>query len=208
MLSGGIFNWPDGAGWLILSGGNSDASIVRASVLTRAGIGPIAYLSSADHNKVAQITLEDMESLGAPSGYIVNTNSEDHETIYDLLTEAGIIVLEQEHSPHSVVENLRGYLDQVLGVAHENGALILAEGTTSTAFGSWLMEENEWLPALSWLDDVLITTEKQSKISGAPMTSLYLHIPNESAIALGPDGKMEIWGNQDVQITLGSEYFT
>ena len=177
-------------------------------MLTRAGTGPIAYLSSADHNEIAQSTLEDMESLGAPSGYIVNPNFEEPETVYDLLTEAGIIVLEQDRSPLSVVEKLRGFLDQVLNVVHENGALILAEGASSTAFGSWLIEENELLPALSWLDDVLITTGKQNKLSGTPMTSLYLHIPDEAAIALGPDGMMEIWGNQDVQITLGSEFFT
>ena len=208
MDSGIPFNWPEGAGWLILSGGNSEAGIVRASVLTRAGIGPIAYLSSADNHQAAQDTLEDMESLGAPSGYIVNPDREDPETVLDLLTEAGIIVLEEDPSAQSVVETLRGPLDRVLGIAHENGSVILAEGASSTAFGSWLLEETELLPALSWLEGVLITTGKPIQLSDAPMTSLHLHIPGESAIALGPQGTMEIWGNPDVQITLGSDFMT
>lgn len=204
----GLLNWPEGAGWLILSGGNSAAGMVRASVLIHAGPGPIAYLCTSGNLSAAHNALEDMESLGAPSGYVVDTTIEDEETTYELLTEAGIIVLGHAVSPSIMVDNLRGSLDQVLGDAHEKGAFLLAEGASATAFGSWLTEEDELLPALAWLEGVLITTGMEEPLEASPLTDLNLHIPDESALALGPNGAIELWGKQDVRITLGSEYLT
>lgn len=208
MYTGDFFHWPDGAGWIILSGGNSAASIVRADALIRSGPGPIAYISTDGDIDAAQRALEDMASLGAPSGYLVNAAIDEPDAIRELLTEAGIIVLDQELSPYEVVEQLRGFLNQVLITAYENGAMILAEAASCSAFGSWLIEDDELLPALCWLDDALITTGEAQSIDRASLTSLQLHIPAESALALGPAGQLELWGNQDIQITLGSEYST
>ncbi len=207
MYLGDLFHWPDGAGWIILSGGNSAASIVRAGVLMRSGPGPIAYICADGNSSSAQNSLEDMASLGAPSGYLVNAAIDEPDAIRELLAEAGIIVLDPALSPHEMVEHLQGFLNQALITAYENGAMILAEATSASAFGSWLIEDGELLPALCWLDDALITTTGEAQtVDGASLASLHLHIPAESALALGPAGQVELWGNQDVQITLGSEH--
>ena len=203
-----LLAWPEGAGWLVLSGGNSAAGLVRASVLTRSGPGPIAYLSTSGDPRNAQGALEDMESLGAPSGYLVDTSREDDETVAELLAEASVIVLEHGPSASALVANLRGALDDVLSDAHEKGALLLAEGASATAFGSWLIEDGELLPALAWLEGALITTGADTPAESSTATDLNLHIPNESALALGPNGAFELWGEGDVHITLGSEYFS
>ena len=203
-----LLAWPEGAGWLVLSGGNSTAGIVRASVLTRSGPGPIAYLSTSGDPRNAQGALEDMESLGAPSGYLVDTSREDDETVAELLAEASVIVLEHEPSASALVTNLGGVLGDALSDAHEKGALLLAEGASATAFGSWLIEDGELLPALAWLEDALITTGADATAKTSTATELNLHISNESALALGPNGALELWGEGDVHITLGSEYFS
>ena len=210
MYTDDLLHWPDGAGWIILSGGNSAASIVRADALIRSGPGPIAYISTDGDIDTAQRALEDMASLGAPSGYLVNAAIDEPDAIRELLTEAGIIVItpDQELSPYEMFEQLRGFLNQVLITAYENGAMILAEAASCSAFGSWLIEDGELLPALCWLDDALITTGEAQLVDLASLTSLQLHIPAESALALGPEGQLELWGNQDVQITLGSEHST
>ena len=199
---------PEGAGWLVLSGGNSAAGIVRASVLTRSGPGPIAYLTTSGDPSNAQSALEDMESLGAPSGYFVDTTREDDETIAELLAEASVIVLEDEPSVSALVANLQEVIDDVLSDAHENGALLLAEGGSAAAFGSWLIEDGELLPALAWLEGTLITTGADIEAELSTASELHVHISNESALALGPNGALELWGEGDVRITLGSEYFS
>ena len=117
-------------------------------------------------------------------------------------------MLEDEPSVSALVANLHEVIDDVLSDAHEKGALLLAEGASAAAFGSWLIEDGELLPALAWLEGTLITTGADIEAELSTATELHLHISNESALALGPNGALELWGEGDVRITLGSEYFS
>ncbi len=206
MTAQDLLNGPAGAGWLVLSGGNSAESFVRASVLARAGPGPIAYLASDGDTEIAQRSLEDMESLGAPSGYLVEAARENDATLAQLLNEASIIFLHDGPDASAVLSVLGGSLNEILLAAHEQGAIIFAEGKSATAFGGWVFQEGQPLPALDWLAGVFIQTGDEIEAERFPQGALQLQILRESALALGPAGALELWGRDDVRITLGKQY--
>ena len=181
--------------------------MVRASVLTHSNPGPIAYLALSDDLQEALLTLEDMESLGAPTGYIVEIRDEI-DTAAALLSEASLIVLEESLPASAIVDTLSGDLDELLSAVHENGATLLAEGNSATAFGRWISEAEEVLPALAWLENTSVTTGEDERSKALTLADIRLHIATESALALGPNGEIQLWGNQDVRITLGSEFYS
>ena len=206
MEADGALQGPAGAGWLVLSGGNSAESRIRASVLTHANPGPIAYLALDGDLRVAQNTLDDLESLGAPSGYLVDCPREDESTAAELLGDASILILCQRLPAEEVVACLLGPWDELLHELYERGATLLAEGTGAAAFGQWIHSEGELLPALAWISATISTGEAELAPDGQPASEVHLHIRPESALALGPGGLIQLWGEQDVQITLGSEF--
>ena len=206
MIASGLLHWPDGHGWLALSGGNGAAGSVRASVLTHAGPGPIAYLTIDGDQESALRTLEDMESLGAPTGYVVDAARDEPDFAAESLAEAGVIVLVNGPSALDFVRHLEGQLGEAVAAAHEEGAILLAEGAAAVAFGNWVREDAEWLPGLAWLEGVAITTGLDEANDAAVSGELSVHIPVESALALGPAGQLQLWGEGDVRITLGSQF--
>src|SRR5436853_7736374 len=91
-----VLNWIDGAGWLILSGGKDDE--VRGKALARVQAdGGTVYLSLGGESPMVisptERTMEDMEDLGARSGYIVDVMAEDDQTLTNMIGEAGIVVI-------------------------------------------------------------------------------------------------------------------
>lgn len=64
MTVSGLFQYPEGRGWIVLSGGADAGSMIRAQVLRRARAeGGTAYLVMRDDD--ADATLDDMDDLGA-----------------------------------------------------------------------------------------------------------------------------------------------
>ena len=202
-----LLSWPDGVGWLVLSGGNSPAAIIRASALARCGPGPIAYLAIGGDLQPAQAALDDLEALGAASGYLVDPDREEDEDIAELLGDASLIVLADGPATEALLRQLMGPLGGALAAAHEAGAFVLAEGQSAAAFGSFVEIEGELLPGLGWLDGALISVGNE--VSGhTSATDICLHIGRESALALGPAAILELWGEGDARITFSSEFLT
>lgn len=202
-----VLQWLDGRGWLVLSGDGSDE--IRAQALGRAAAdGGVACLSlSGDPDAL----LDDIADLGAPSGYLVDVFGEDDQTLHDKLAQAGMIVVVGGASGADVRGALRGAALDGIEAAYANGAVILLEGYSAMAFGSWLIEDTvetglEWLIGAAVLTGVKDAAHYARPIFDAQPNAVAIAIMSGSALALGPDGQVETWGGREVTIALGPVY--
>jgi hypothetical protein len=218
MPSQSVFRWLDGRGWLVLSSaddpsGEADLSEVRAKVLGRAaadGAAAVVYLGDA---RGADALLDDIEDLGAPSGYLVDIVTEDDETIRNRLTEAGVIVVSGASSSTAARSALLGAAIDGIRAAYENGAVVLVEGAAAGAFGAYIMDADGAVSVgLGWLLDAVILPGLASigqvalPVLNAHPEAVGIGIGSGAALALGGDGEVEIWGARRVSVALGSAY--
>ncbi|HEX2622225.1 MAG TPA: hypothetical protein VHL11_18835, partial [Phototrophicaceae bacterium] len=157
-----ILRWTAGTGWIVLSGGADAGGEIRSLALRRAKAqGGVAYLGFNEAS--ADDVLDDMEDLGAPTGYLVNVVSEDDDTIQAQLMDASIIVIDDSVSPDEWRSSLIGAAINAMREALERGVVILAEGSGAAALGGYLLsEEGQFLEGLGWLQNSLILPEVTS----------------------------------------------
>ncbi len=205
-----VFHWLDGRGWLVFSGGGSDE--IRAAALGRmaadGGIACISFSGDPDH------LLDDLADLGAPPAFLVDVFGEDDLTIRDQIAQSGMIVIEGGASAVEVRGALRGAALEGMQAAFENGALVLLEGAAALAFAGWLIEDDEVEIGLEWLIGALVLVGVRNAapyakpVLDVQPTAIAVAIMPDSALALGPDGEIEIWGLGEVTVALGAAYGT
>ena len=209
-------SWLEARGWLVLAGSVHGSEAVRARALAVAAAdGGVAVLACAGENKAVELLLNDFEDLGAQSGYIVDAFVEDDETLRSRLAEAGIVVVGAELDAGLVQGALTGAISEGIRMAWQQGALVLLEGSAAMSAGSWVLQEAEscdsglgWLPGaivLPGVTDVGSSPVASALLAEAP-AAVALGIGPQSALALGPDGELEIWGEQQVSIALGTAW--
>ncbi len=214
MANNNVLRWLDGRGWLILSGG--DSSDVRAQALGRAAAdGGVAYVDLGGQIGSGESALADMEDLGAPSGYLVNVMTEDDQTIHSKLADAGVVVVAGGSDVSELRSSLMGAAAAGIQTAFENGAVVLVEGQAAMLAGAWVLtEDDRLLGGLEWVENALIvpglTSAEESAqvqtILTAQPAALGISVGAGSALALGPDGEVETWGQKQVTIALGPNY--
>lgn len=211
-----VLQWKDGNGWLVLAGGENNGEIAALALGRLAADGGIAYLMlGAQFQQKAEHILADMDDLGSPPGYLVDVMTEDDDTIRQKLGEAGMIVITGGESVDQLRNGLLGAAADGIQTAYENGALVLAQGPGAMVFGNWVILRNgEHQQGLGWLENSLILPDVTS-IAQDPQAkallamepaALAVGIGLDSALALGPNGELEIWGNPEVTIALGQDY--
>lgn len=216
MASKAALQWLDGRGWLVLAGRTPGTDAIRARVLSIAAAdGGVAYVATQGGGAAIDQMIADMESLGAPSGYLVDVLSEDDQVIHDKLADAGIVVVGADDSAINVRSALLGAAIDGIRVAYENGAVVLAEGPAAMAFGAWVAAPDGLIQTgLEWLQGALIVpgissvseTPEAQKVMRMKPSALAIGVGLEAALALGPDGEVEAWGDQQVTIALGPEF--
>ncbi|NWG17357.1 MAG: hypothetical protein HXY41_12040 [Chloroflexi bacterium] len=216
MAGSSILRWRDGRGWLVLSGARGESSAVRGQALGRAAAdGGIAYVTLGDHDGWSDHTLADMDGLGAPPGYVVDALTEDDQTLSALLADAGIILIEDGPDVEVLRSGLMGAAAAGIQTAFENGAVVLVEGLAAMVFGAWVAKSaGQLLPGLGWLENALVlpgvTSVTQSELAQNVLrehsAAIAVGIGMGSALALGPDGEVEAWGQRQVTVALGSDY--
>ena len=208
--------WLEARGWLVLAGSVRGSEAVRARALAVAAAdGGVAILACAGENEAVGQLLIEFEDLGAQSGYIVDAFVEDDETLRSSLAEAGIVVVGAESDASLVQDALTGAISEGIRMAWQQGALVLLEGPAAMSAGSWVLREAEscdsglgWLPGaliLPGVTDVASSPAASAMLAEAP-AAVTLGIGPQSALALGPDGELEIWGEQQVSIALGTAW--
>ena len=159
--------------------------------------------------------MNDLQDLGAPAGYFVDVLSEDDETIRSKIGEASLIVVEPGASSADMRSALMGAAVEGMQTAFENGAVILLEGKSASIFGAWmLLETGEIRQGIGWLSQMFIlpgvTEVAQSDMGKEALkeeaSALAIGIGEGSALALGPDGEVEPWGEKQVTIALGRSF--
>ncbi len=205
MPSVNVLRWIDGRGWIVLSGGADDD--VRAMAINRSsadgGIAVIALDGSGDDLN------DDIGDLGAPSSYEVDVFTEDDESVENKIGEASVVLVSSAASADGARSALRGAAITGMLHAYQNGAVILLEGETAAAFGSWIIsaaEGLEWVEGAVILIGIQDAAARAKLILDAQPTAVALAIESGSALALGPDGQIEPWGNNQVTIALGSAF--
>ncbi len=204
------FGWRDGEGWLILSGGAHHLGEIRAQALSRCNPGAdIACISQADD--MGDAVMDDLAELGAPTGYHIDLAEPDNNLIYERITSAGLIVIEA-HCGDSLRRALSQTAVHALKQAHAGGALILCEGAAASLFG-----EHRWSAAdglmrgLNFVSGAVIlpggddSSDQATRLvqSALPEVAV-IGLARGSALALGPGGQLETWGNRDITIRLGA----
>ncbi len=213
-----IFRWMDGRGWLILSGrltpDGADVGDIRSLVLARsAADGAVACVALSGDVSAAERLLDDLEELGAPSGYVVDLVTEDDLTITKRLSEASVIVLDSAPDAGTARSLLLGAPIEGIQTAFENGGMILAEGHSAAVFGTWVRtQEGGVTNGMEWLEGAVVFATDHP-VGGVARTVLELQphgyavgIGSGSALALGPDGEVQVWGRGQVSVALGSAY--
>jgi hypothetical protein len=197
---------------LIFSGGDDAGSEIRAHALTRAKTyGVTAYISLADDGGDA--LLDDLEDLGARTGYFIDLEYDDPDDVEERLKTASMIVVQPGNSLDDLYYALQGAAESGLRQAYERGAVILFEGLAGNMFGRWVVsDEGELLDGFNWIQDAFIEPEssgmEDSRAVQAVLAefdhAIAINIAEGSALVLGADGNIEIWGDPPrVTISLG-----
>ena len=205
--------WLDAGGWLVLAGGESGSEVVRARALTiAAGDGPLAILATSGANRAATRLLDDFEALGARSGFLLDLYVEDDVSLRSQLAEAGIVIAGAERDAASAQDALAGAPAEGMYQAWQCGALVLLEGASAMQAGSWvMMEAGRRNAGLAWVPGALVlpgvchvaANPLARDLLGAEPAAVAIGIGPQAALALGPAGELEIWGEQQVSIALG-----
>ncbi|MEZ4666609.1 MAG: hypothetical protein R3E39_01595, partial [Anaerolineae bacterium] len=215
MARNNVLSWRDGRGWLVLAGGAAIGSSIRAQAIGRtAADGGVAYVALGASNSIEAV-LEDFEDLGAPSGYVVDVLSEDDDTIRSKLAEAGMVVISTDSDAETMHSGLLGAAAQGMELAFASGALILVEGVGSAVLGEmFVSSRGEYFNGLGWLDHALVlpgvVSIAETQVARAALVDhpslMLIGIGDGSALALGPDGEFELWGDKQVTVAIGHSY--
>lgn len=200
----------------MLSGGYVEDSDVRAQTIGHiAADGGVAYVTFGNSVETTEVLMSDLQDLGAPPGYFVDVLTEDDDTIRAKLGEASLIVVEAGDDASQTRSALLGAAVEGMQKAFENGAVILLEGNSASVFGAWmLLDSGEIRQGIGWVSQVFVlpgvTAVAQSPAGRAALaeesSALALGIGEGSALALGPDGEVEPWGEREVTVALGRSF--
>ena len=210
MLGNPPFSWRASNGWIVLSGRVDALSEIRARALSRCDAsGAIAYISlNAD---LGDALMDDMAELGAASGYLVDLAEGDNNEIYERLSSAAMIVIEADCPSDRLERLLRHTALHAMNEALNRGALILLEGSAAATAGEFILDSSGRLAAgLGFVQNALIASDAQAISQAELLRSVRLQLQGKSllglapgsALALGPAGRIETWGEAQVSISL------
>lgn len=202
--------WLPSRGWIVLSGRADALSEIRAQALSRHNAGgAIAYISLAED--LGDDLMDDMAELGAASGYLVDLEAHDNNEIYERLSAAAMIVVDAAGQGDRLLRLLRRTAIHALKEALNRGGLLFFEGAAAALVGEFILAaDNRIASGLSLLQNALVATEVSSIAGDEALwaarselpDAIFVGLASGSALALGPDGRIETWGERQVAISL------
>jgi hypothetical protein len=214
-MAEGTLNYLAGRGWLVFSGGNTADGEIRAQAIARAKTyGITAYISLADDGGDA--LMDDMEDLGARSGYFIELDMDESEDTLEDLKTSSLVVIEIGTSVDALHGALQGDVLEGIRTAYQNGAVVLIEGLAVNLFGTWVVaDDGAIIDGLNWVKNAFIEPEstgaEDSRAVKAVLSEMAdavaINIEAGAALALGPNGAIERWGEDaNVTISLGKKF--
>ncbi len=221
MFQSSIFQWPEGTGWIVLSSGGNflegETEAIDSRMLTQsAADGPLVCIGAANDADTTEQYLRYLTDLGGRTSYPVDIIAEDDISLNAHLSNAGIIVIGDGPNDENLYNGLHGAAIQAIRLAYEHGALIMGIGIGAEVMGQWLVRSSlkDTRPGFGWLTNSAILSgvptdgDKQllqGLLEDQP-TAYGLGIRPRSAMAFGPGGHVELWGQQQIAISLGKSY--
>jgi hypothetical protein len=210
-----IFQWRAGNGWLVLSGGGNwdtqDVTGIEANVLTHTvSQGPIAYVWAAGDVETADRHMDSLRDLGARTGYLVDILSEGEDDLFRQLSEAGVIILGDGARGEILRDAMAGVVLRSIEMAFSQGATLYTVGMSVPMLGARVFYSDSWSAGFGWLAQSVImpgyTTEQADRLRDwvqAYPEGYGLGLGEGAALALGPQGEVEVWGNGAITVSLG-----
>jgi len=204
-----FFMRPEGGGWLILCGGPADdATLARAAALVQqAGSLLVLSASAASREAVEMRLLECNVASGLPGEVVTLMEGASAD---DRVGEATFIVIPDVTPPAelaSVFEETGS--GEVLLSTLEAGAVVLAEGRSAEAVGE-IIEAEVPTAGSGWLRNAIIQSHfapgTACRVLVNRPTMYRLGLGEHAALALGPQGEVEVWGEPAPTVTLGAAW--
>lgn len=217
----GPLQWLDGEGWLVLIGGGDwrlgETDPIDAQLLSLANLDrPIVVLLAEGSRADADEVLEHYTLLGGPGGeaFSLAETTRDQFQIPEflaLLQEAGTLILIGEN-PLPLVNNLvntPALRTIVEGYSTLQGLTLVGVGAGAAALGRWVFTPqppHQQAMGFGFLMNAVVVphftgTENSPILRALPQIGgnlLGLGIPDRTALALGPRGQFEMWGEGQV----------
>lgn len=206
-----FFRRPEGTGWLILSGGALGDEQVARVLGTMAVAGPVVVVVPSESEKAkgeSELTAF-LDASGLPGSVVfLRTPGEESDRLLLVLGEAAVIVVADCGTAESLLLALEeSQASDVLLEALRNGSAILAEGAAAEALGEFI-GNRELIPGLGWLPGAVIQahhTPDRACPGLSHRSHLYrLGLAEGTALALGPQGSVELWGQPSPVVTFGT----
>lgn len=218
----GPLHWRAGAGWLIAGGGGrwreGETEEIDAAALGWADLDrPMAVLPAAGSTAEAEALLEYYVDLGGPHGYVVPifdaSGAQLRESCH-LLEDAGLIYVSDGPDTLGLVRALReSPALEALARTFADGAVVLGMGAGATALGAWVADPEapgHAEPGWGWLPSVILAphfrgarmADQLRALLNRQPNCLGLGIPEQTALALGPEGQVENVGAGQVTVVV------
>ncbi|MCE2471671.1 MAG: hypothetical protein J4G18_07175 [Anaerolineae bacterium] len=156
--------------------------------------------------------MDDMAELGASSGYLVDLEEQDNNEVYERLIGAAMIVVDAAGQGDRLLRLLRRTAIHAIKEALNRGALLFFEGAAAAIAGEFVLAADHRIESgLNFLHNALVATDASSVAGDDALRSargelpdaIFLGLATGSALALGPQGQIETWGERPVAISLG-----
>lgn len=207
----------------MIGGGRWEGSeaIHSAAISAIADESPIAFLPAADPDPTyGESFLSYYAELGAPPGYVVPVHdqaSAHAPANYRRLVQAGLIFIGGGNTQR-LIEAVEGTpVIEAIAEAFDNGAVIVGASASAMMLGKWglSLSKQKIFSGWGWISDAVITPhytpDRSDDIRSALLRypeAISLGIPDQVALALGPDGEVDTWtdGDERVTVTIGSKF--
>jgi cyanophycinase-like exopeptidase len=215
--------WRQGSGWLVLIGGSSGTwpptePIDRAAIERMNSAAPIAFVPAAGcPPDYGESFLETYARLGARDGYVVSVR--DSASAHDqenarLLQRAGLIYFGGGDT-RLLLASMAGSpaLDAIVS-AYEAGAVVVGMSAGAIALAAYGVSLGAGvLAGWGWLPKTLVSVHHTPARDEALALALRDHpdtvaiaLPEHTALAVGPSGEVQHWGEPGITITPGAEF--
>ncbi len=215
--------WRPGKGWLVLIGGASGewsttGAIDRAAIDAIRRDGPIAFLPAANcPPDYGESFLDHYERLGAPGGRVAPINdlaSARDPANADLLARASLVYIGGGDTQHLLASMTGTPSLEALASAYEAGAVIAGASAGAIAISAWGIPVDTSLGVLEgwgWLRDAIVAphygpADRAGALSAALAKRPHapgLGLPDDAALALGPNGEVQEWGDARIEFVAG-----
>jgi len=213
--------WRPGKGWLVLIGGTSDQwrtteAIDRAAIALMPANTPIAFVpAAACPPDYGESFLATYRRLGATAGHVVSIH--DRASAQDaanakLLRDAGLIYFGGGETPELLASMTGTPAVDAIAAAYEQGAVIAGMSAGAIALSAWGVSMGAGvLQGWAWLRRVVVSVhygaEREAGLNAALRDHpdmLGLGLPEDVALALGPNGELEAWGDEEIDLRDGA----